>query len=122
MIDGKAGKNLLELVNHYWKWRKRDLEIVRDPEWRTGDTVAYTSMIVEDNWAYARQGQVDLLLYFFEMIISMDFVPEYRRIMINLPATLTGSRRDREGCRDGDGVRGGSMPVAACGGYGLRYS
>lgn len=81
---GRQGKNLLELVNQLLEVAKVRSEI-GDPEWRTGDIVAYTSMIVEDNRAYARQGQVDLCFTPSETIISMDFVPEYfRRIMDNL--------------------------------------
>ena len=72
---GRQGKNLLELVNQLLEVAKVRSEI-GDPEWRTGDIVAYTSMIVEDNRAYARQGQVDLCFTPSETIISMDFVPE----------------------------------------------
>ena len=49
---GRQGKNLLELVNQLLEVAKVRSEI-GDPEWRTGDIVAYTSMIVEDNRAYA---------------------------------------------------------------------
>ena len=42
---GRQGKNLLELVNQLLEVAKVRSEI-GDPEWRTGDIVAYTSMIV----------------------------------------------------------------------------
>ena len=90
---GRQGKNLLELVNQLLEVAKVRSEI-GDPEWRTGDIVAYTSMIVEDNRAYAAKAGRPLFSP-SETIISMDSCPSISGgSWITYSATLSSSRRE----------------------------
>lgn len=80
----RQGNNLLELVNQLLDISKVRSE-VGEPEWRTGDAVAYLRMIVENYRAYGRQRLIDLEFAPSEVAIPIDFVPAYlRKIIRNL--------------------------------------
>ncbi len=83
-IISRQGKNLLELVNQLLDVSRVKSE-VGDPQWRTGDSVAYIRMIMENYLIYARQKHIHLRFIPAETTIVTDFVPEYfRKIMRNL--------------------------------------
>ncbi|WP_291528006.1 ATP-binding protein [Bacteroides sp. UBA939] len=80
----RQGRNLLDLVNQLLEVSKVKSE-VGEPEWRSGDIVNYTRMIMENYQVYARQRRIELLFIPSETVIIMDFVPEYfRKIIRNL--------------------------------------
>lgn len=84
LVIRRQGKNLLGLVNQLLEVSKVKSEL-GEPEWRTGDVVAYIRMILENYQVYARQKQIDLRFIPAETVIHMDFVPEYlRKIIRNL--------------------------------------
>ena len=72
----RQGQSLLDLVNQLLEVSKVRSE-VGEPEWRTGDVVAYIRMLIENYQVYAQQKRVDLRFIPEEMSIMMDFVPEY---------------------------------------------
>lgn len=72
----RQGGNLLGLVNQLLEVSKVRSE-VGEPDWRSGDVVAYVRMIMENYQVYARQKQIDLHFAPSETMIEMDFVPEY---------------------------------------------
>ena len=83
-LIARQGRNLLDLVNQLLEVSKVKSE-VGEPEWRTGDIVAYTHMIVENHRAYAQSQQVNLCFKPVGTTIIVDFVPEYfRKIIRNL--------------------------------------
>ena len=80
----KQGDNLLRLVNQLLDIAKIKSE-VGEPDWCTGNVVAYISMIVESFHIFARQKCIELHFAPAETNITMDFVPEYfRKIIQNL--------------------------------------
>lgn len=80
----RQGQSLLDLVNQLLEVSKVSSE-VGEPDWRTGDIVAYTRMIVENYQIYARQKQIDLRFVPAETSVEMDFVPKYlSKIVCNL--------------------------------------
>ncbi len=72
----RQGLNLLGLVNQLLEVSKVKSE-VGEPEWRSGDVVAYMRMVVENYQAYSRQKRIELRFIPSETVIIMDFVPEY---------------------------------------------
>lgn len=72
----RQGKSLLGLVNQLLEVTRVKSEI-GEPEWRHGDAVSYTRMIMENYGIYARQKQIDLRFIPSDAVIMMDFVPEY---------------------------------------------
>lgn len=80
----RQGNHLLRLVNQLLDIAKVKSE-VGEPDWRMGNVIAYTSMIVENFQIYARQKCIDLHFAPSETDITMDFVPGYvRKIVCNL--------------------------------------
>lgn len=80
----RQGNNLLDLVNQLLDISKVRSE-VGEPQWRSGNAVAYIRMIVENYRMYARQKQIDFRYLPAENEVVMDFVPEYlRKIIHNL--------------------------------------
>lgn len=80
----RQGNNLLDLVNQLLDISKVKSE-VGEPEWRTGDAIAYIRMIAESYQMYARQKQIDLRFIPAETEVVIDFVPVYfRKIIHNL--------------------------------------
>lgn len=78
------GNNLLRLVNQLLDISKVKSE-VEEPDWRMGNIIAYTSMIMENFRIYARQKCIELHFAPAEMDITMDFVPGYfRKIISNI--------------------------------------
>lgn len=80
----RQGQSLLDLVNQLLEVSKVRSE-VGEPEWRTGDVVAYIRMLIENYQVYAQQKRVDLRFIPEEMSIMMDFVPEYLCKIIRNP-------------------------------------
>lgn len=72
----RQGRSLLALVNQLLEVSKVKSE-VGEPEWYHDDIVAYMRMIIENYRAFARQKQIDLRLIPSDVMIMMDFVPEY---------------------------------------------
>lgn len=72
----RQGQSLLNMVNQLLEVSKVKSEI-GNPDWRHGDIIAYTRMIIEDYRAYARQKQIDLRFIPSDTVVAMDFVPEY---------------------------------------------
>ena len=82
----KNGKNLLELANQLLDISRISSE-VDDPDWKTGNIVAYIDMIVENHHIYARQQRIDLKFTYSDKNIDMDFVPSYMsKVIRNLLA------------------------------------
>lgn len=80
----KQGDNLLRLVNQLLDIAKVKSE-VGEPDWCTGNVIAYISMIVESFHIFARQKCIELYFAPAETDVTMDFVPEYfRKIIQNL--------------------------------------
>lgn len=75
MIE-RQGDNMLELVNQLLDVSKVKSQI-GEPDWRTGNIVAYLRMMMESYQVLARQKKIDLTFAPAEMTIEMDFVPEY---------------------------------------------
>lgn len=83
-IIALQGNNLLRLVNQLLDIAKVE-SAVGNSEWRTGNIVAYTSMMIESFQIFARQKCINLHLAPAETDITMDFEPQYfRKIMRNL--------------------------------------
>lgn len=72
----RQGRHLLGLVNQLLEVSKVKSE-VGEPDWYTGDVVAYVRMIMENYQIYARQRQIELHFMPSETMVEMDFVPEY---------------------------------------------
>lgn len=58
----RQGQSLLDLVNQLLEVSKVRSE-VGEPEWRTGDVVAYIRMLIENYQVYAQQKRVDPSFY-----------------------------------------------------------
>lgn len=72
----RQGDNLLRLVNQMLDMARMEAGVAQ-PEWNTGNIVAYLQMVVESFRLYAREKMVELLFYAEEPSIEMDFVPHY---------------------------------------------
>ncbi|MBR8706441.1 hybrid sensor histidine kinase/response regulator transcription factor [Bacteroides pyogenes] len=72
----RQGDNLLQLVNRMLDMAKMEAGVAQ-PEWNTGNIVAYLEMVVESFRLYAREKMVELVFYAEEPVIEMDFVPHY---------------------------------------------
>lgn len=80
----RQGKSLLRLVNQLLEI-SRVKSGVGEPEWRTGDLVAYMRMVIERNQPFTRGKHINLRFISAESQINMDFVPEYlHKIVGNL--------------------------------------
>ena len=80
----RQGDHLLNLVNQLLNISKVRSSI-EEPEWRTGDIVAFIRMIVENFQIFAQQKHLSLIFVPQQTFLQADFVPEYfRKIMHNL--------------------------------------
>ena len=80
----RHGNSLLELINQLLDISKMRSEI-DNPDWKTGNVVAYISMAVENYRIYAQQQFIDLEFTPAEVSINIDFVPSYfNKIIRNL--------------------------------------
>ncbi len=80
----RQGDHLLNLVNQLLNISKVRSSI-EEPDWRTGDIVAFIRMIVENFQIFAQQKHLNLIFVPQQTFIQADFVPEYfRKIMHNL--------------------------------------
>ena len=80
----RQGDHLLSLVNQLLNISKVRSSI-EEPEWRTGDIVAFIRMIVENFQIFAQQKHLSLIFVPQQTFLQADFVPEYfRKIMHNL--------------------------------------
>ena len=82
----RQGDHLLSLVNQLLNISKVRSSI-EEPNWRTGDIVAFIRMIVENFqvFAFAQQKHLNLIFVPQQTFLQADFVPEYfRKIMHNL--------------------------------------
>lgn len=80
----RQGDHLLNLVNQLLNISKVRSSI-EEPEWRTGDIVAFIRMIVENFQIFAQQKHLNLIFVPQQTFLQADFVPEYfRKIMHNL--------------------------------------
>lgn len=78
------GDHLLNLVNQLLNISKVRSSI-EEPDWRTGDIVAFIRMIVENFQIFAQQKHLDLIFVPQQTFLQVDFVPEYfRKIIHNL--------------------------------------
>lgn len=72
----RQGNHLLQLVNRMLSMAKMEAGM-ENPEWRTGNIVAYLQMMAESYRLYAGEKSIDLDFYADEPSIEMDFVPQY---------------------------------------------
>lgn len=80
----RQGNHLLNLVNQLLNISKVRSSI-EEPDWRTGDIVAFIRMIVENFQIFAQQKHLNLIFASRQTFLQVDFVPEYfRKIMHNL--------------------------------------
>ena len=80
----RQGDHLLNLVNQLLNISKVRSSI-EEPDWRTGDIVAFIRMIVENFQIFAQQKHLNLIFASRQTFLQVDFVPEYfRKIMHNL--------------------------------------
>lgn len=80
----RQGNHLLSLVNQLLNISKVRSSI-EEPDWRTGDIVAFIRMIVENFQIFAQQKHLNLIFASRQTFLQVDFVPEYfRKIMHNL--------------------------------------
>ena len=80
----RQGDHLLNLVNQLLNISKVRSSI-EEPEWRTGDIVAFIRMIVENFQIFAQQKHLNLIFVPQQTFLQADFVPEYfRKVMHNL--------------------------------------
>ena len=83
-IISRQGNNLLQLINQLLDISKVK-SAIGNPEWKKGDVVAYTSMIVESYQELCSQKRIEMRYVSAQQSIVMDFVPYYmRRIVHNL--------------------------------------
>lgn len=80
----RQGNHLLSLVNQLLNISKVRSSI-EEPDWRTGDIVAFIRMIVENFQIFAQQKHLNLIFVPQQTFLQADFVPEYfRKIIHNL--------------------------------------
>lgn len=80
----RQGDHLLSLVNQLLNISKVRSSI-EEPDWRTGDIVAFIRMIVENFQIFAQQKHLNLIFVPQQTFLQADFVPEYfRKVMHNL--------------------------------------
>ena len=80
----RQGDHLLNLVNQLLNISKVRSSI-EEPEWRTGDIVAFIRMIVENFQIFAQQKHLNLIFVPQQNFLQADFVPEYfQKVMHNL--------------------------------------
>ncbi len=80
----RQGNSLLNLINQLLDISKVK-SAIGEPDWRTGNIVAFISMTIESFQDYARQQQLELSFTPQEKDVQMDFVPDYmRKMMRNL--------------------------------------
>lgn len=80
----RQGDHLLSLVNQLLNISKVRSSI-EEPNWRTGDIVAFIRMIVENFQIFAQQKHLNLIFVPQQTFLQADFVPEYfRKIIHNL--------------------------------------
>lgn len=80
----RQGDHLLSLVNQLLNISKVRSSI-EEPNWRTGDIVAFIRMIVENFQVFAQQKHLNLIFVPQQTFLQADFVPEYfRKIIHNL--------------------------------------
>lgn len=80
----RQGDHLLSLVNQLLNISKVRSSI-EEPDWRTGDIVAFIRMIVENFQIFAQQKHLNLIFVPQQTFLQADFVPEYfRKIIHNL--------------------------------------
>ncbi len=77
----RQGGNLLALINQLLDISKIQ-SAIGDPDWRSGNIVAYIDMIVESYRDYAQSKGINLQ-FFSKEEIEMDFVPDYVNKVIN---------------------------------------
>ena len=80
----RQGDHLLNLINQLLNISKVR-SAIEEPDWRTGDIVAFIRMIVESFQIFALQKHLNLIFVPQQNFLQIDFVPEYfRKIMHNL--------------------------------------
>ncbi|HIY68439.1 MAG TPA: response regulator [Candidatus Alistipes intestinigallinarum] len=80
----RQGDHLLSLVNQLLNISKVRSSI-EEPDWRTGDIVAFIRMIVENFQIFAQQKYLNLIFVPQQTFLQADFVPEYfQKVMHNL--------------------------------------
>ena len=80
----RQGDHLLSLVNQLLNISKVRSSI-EEPNWRTGDIVAFIRMIVENFQIFAQQKHLNLIFVPQQTFLQADFVPEYfQKVMHNL--------------------------------------
>ncbi|MBR1550700.1 MAG: response regulator [Muribaculaceae bacterium] len=80
----RQGGNLLDLVNQLLDISKVQ-SAVGAPDWRSGDIVAFVSMIVNGYQEMCHAKRIDITFAAREPSVTMDFVPHYvQRVMNNL--------------------------------------
>lgn len=80
----RQGDHLLSLVNQLLNISKVRSSI-EEPNWRTGDIVAFIGMIVENFQVFAQQKHLNLIFVPQQTFLQADFVPEYfQKVMHNL--------------------------------------
>lgn len=80
----RQGDHLLNLINQLLNISKVR-SAIEEPDWRTGDIVAFIRMIVESFQLFAQQKHLNLIFVPQQNFLQVDFVPEYfRKIMHNL--------------------------------------
>lgn len=72
----RQGNNLLQLVNRMLNMAKMEAG-TENPEWKTGNVIAYLQMIAESYRLYAAEKMIDLNFYAEKSSLQMDFVPHY---------------------------------------------
>ena len=80
----RQGDHLLSLVNQLLNISKVRSSI-EEPNWRTGDIVAFIRMIVVNFQVFAQQKHLNLIFVPQQTFLQADFVPEYfQKVMHNL--------------------------------------
>lgn len=80
----RQGKSLLDLINQLLDIVKAE-SAIGSAKWRTDNVVTYVSMIADNYQIYAEQSKVELTYISEEKELTMDFVPDYvKKILQNL--------------------------------------
>ena len=72
----RQGNHLLQLVNRMLNMAKMEAG-TENPEWKTGNIVAYLQMVAESYRLFAREKGIDLVFYAEAPSLEMEFVPHY---------------------------------------------